>query len=454
MKNLFFYSCLALAILSSCGRVEEETILDIQPALDPSAREVVVVQGNISQNTTWNVNKRYLLRGFVYVEPGAVLTVEPGTIIKGDKATKGTLVVKPGAQIVANGTPERPIVFTSNEPKGKRSYGDWGGLVLLGKGRVNKTPATIEGENLTTFGGDNNADNSGSLRFVRIEFAGVAFETDKEINALTLGGVGSGTVIDYVQVSYSGDDAFEWFGGAVNAKHLISYRTLDDDFDTDWGYTGRVQYGYILRDPNVADQCSCSDSNGFESDNDAAGSTAQPQTAPKFANVSVFMGDGTIDRKYRSALRLRRNTALSLYNSLVVGAFPRAGIELEQDMTIQNLLDKKIEIKGVVATGMTLPMRATLSSGSRNTQFPIQLESALREATNANGFGTRIDEMKMANGFNQLNRPSFLPQSGSLLLSGGVSLPAGFEATNFKGAFGSSNWTAGWTNWDPQNTDY
>ena len=192
-----------------------------------------------------------------------MLTIEPGTIIKGDKLTKGTLIVKPGAKIMAEGSATKPIVFTSSSAKGSRNYGDWGGIILLGKAPVNKTPATIEGENVSTFGGTDAADNSGTLKYVRIEFAGIAFETDKEINGLTFGGVGSGTTIDYVQVSYSGDDAYEWFGGSVNAKHLISYRTLDDDFDTDWGFSGNVQYAMALRDPAVADQCSCSDSNGF-----------------------------------------------------------------------------------------------------------------------------------------------------------------------------------------------
>ena len=169
----------------------------------------------------------------MYVEDGATLTIEPGTIIKGEKSSKGSLIVKRGGKIIANGTVDKPIVFTSNQAKGSRAAGDWGGLVLLGKAPVNKTPAVIEGENLTQFGGTDAADNSGSLKYVRIEFAGIAFETDKEINGLTFGGVGSGTTIDYVQVSHSGDDSYEWFGGTVNAKHLIAFRGLDDDFDTD-----------------------------------------------------------------------------------------------------------------------------------------------------------------------------------------------------------------------------
>jgi hypothetical protein len=118
----------------------------------------------------------------VYVKSGATLTIQPGTIIKGDKATKGTLIVEPGAKIIADGTAQKPIVFTSAQAKGSRNSGDWGGIIVLGKATTNKATPTIEGENTTTYGGSDDADNSGTLRYVRIEFAGIAFETDKEIN--------------------------------------------------------------------------------------------------------------------------------------------------------------------------------------------------------------------------------------------------------------------------------
>jgi hypothetical protein len=371
------------------------------------------------------------------------LTIEPGTIIKGDKATKATLIIKPGAKIIAEGTAAKPIVFTSNQAKGSRNYGDWGGLVILGKGKVNKTPATIEGENISTFGGDIENDNSGILKYVRLEFGGIAFETDKEINGLTLGGVGSGTVIDYVQVSYNGDDAFEWFGGNVNAKHLISYRSLDDDFDTDWGYSGKVQYGLILRDPKVADQCSCSDSNGFESDNDASGSAATPQTSAMFANVSVIMGEGTPDAKFRSGYRIRRNSAISIYNSLVSGAFPRGGLELGDAPTQKNFVDGKNDFRGLIFAGM-------------GTKGLISGDAAkLNDATRKNQFSLETSALGLPANYNTMTgKPGLLPLSASILLNAGVTLPAGFEANTYVGAFGTTDWTTGWTNFDPQNADY
>lgn len=413
---------------------------------DPTPPVVIVpgtlntVSGSITTNTTWKATDQYLLTGFVYVEAGATLTIEPGTIIKGDKASKGALFIKPGAKIVAVGTAEKPIVFTSNQPIGQRKAGDWGGLVLLGKAPVNKTPAVVEGEEKSTFGGTDVADNSGELKYVRVEFAGIAYETNKEINSFTFGGVGSGTKIDYVQASYGGDDSFEWFGGTVSAKHLIAYRGLDDDFDTDNGFSGLIQYGYILRDPAIADQAG--DSNGFESDNDANGTTATPQTAAKFANVTVAMGDGTPNDKFASAMRIRRNSAISVYNSVFTGAWPRSGLRVENDLTIANFTSGLIKMDGVVLT----------------TTAKVQVEGitdVLFKAAGAKNAILATADLKLDATFNKLGaKPNALPGTGSPLLTAGATLPAGFEATTYAGAFGTTDWTATWANWDPQNTNY
>ncbi|GAB3246137.1 hypothetical protein GCM10027347_00800 [Larkinella harenae] len=411
---------------------------------EPVPGQVTEVSGNITQNTTWAAKNQYLLKGFVYVQPGVTLTIEPGTVIKGDQPSKGTLFILPGAKIMADGTKEKPIVFTSNQAAGQRRAGDWGGVVVMGKAPANKKDFKIEGEEVSVVPGGptgDAADNSGIIRYVRIEFAGIAFQTDKEINALTLAGVGNGTVIDYVQVSYSGDDAFEWFGGTVNAKHLIAYRTLDDDFDTDYGYSGTVQYGWILRDPAVADQCTCSDSNGFESDNDGTGSTDLPQTSAKFGNVSVFMGPGTVNSKFRSAFRIRRNSAISIYNSTVVGAFPKGGLELEGTASQDNFKGGKSDYRG-----LTIVNGKSVVSGDT-----VMLKATERKNT----FNAVESNLKLANNFNLLTgKPGFVLQTGSPLLTGGVTLPSGLEATNYIGAFGATDWTETWTNFDPQNTNY
>lgn len=298
----------------------------------------VVLQGEIKSDMTLKAIDNNLLSGFVYVTDGVTLTIEPGTVIKGEKATEGSLIVEPGGKIIAEGTVEKPIVFTSDQPAGSRTYGDWGGLILCGNAPVNATTKPqIEGGPRTTYGGNKPEDNSGIVKYVRIEFAGYPLEPNKEINGLTLGGVGRGTTLEYIQVSYCGDDSFEWFGGTVNAKHLIAYKGWDDEFDTDYGYSGKLQFLLGVRDPKVADT---SKSNGFESDNDANGSGNEPLTKPIFSNVTLigpFYGEsagkaesqilyttddaanGAKGGQFQAAMHIRRNSALNVYNSVFTG---------------------------------------------------------------------------------------------------------------------------------------
>lgn len=329
----------------------------------------VNVTANITNNTTWTANNIYLLQGQIYVKNGATLTIEPGTVIMGDKNTPGSgLFITQGSQLVANGTANSPIVFTSNQAPGARGAGDWGGIILLGRAANNQPSGIANIEGIapgadTQFGGGANPDdndNSGSLSYVRIEFPGYVYQTDKEINGLTLGSVGAATTLDHIQVSFSNDDAFEWFGGKVNARYLVSYRNLDDDFDTDYGFRGRIQFGLIVRDPNIADNPSISTSEGFESDNDASGSTATPQTAPIFSNITAvgpYRGNtgATIASGYRRGARLRRNTATSIYNSIFMD-FQR-GIHIDAALAEANatngLLNYENNIVAGVATGKT-----------------------------------------------------------------------------------------------------
>ena len=408
----------------------------------PAATEMVRVSGNITANTTWTADKQYLITGFVYVKEGATLTIQPGTIIKGDKDSKGALFIERGGKIMAVGTATQPIVFTSNEAAGSRRAGDWGGLVILGKAPVNKTPAVVEGEEKTEFGGTEVADNSGELKYVRIEFAGIAYASNKEINSLTMGGVGSGTKIEYVQCSFGGDDDLEWFGGTVNAKHLIAFRGLDDDFDTDNGFSGLVQYGLIVRDPAVADQAG--DSNAFESDNDANGTAAMPQTTAKFANITVAMAEGAVDGKFASGARIRRNSAISIYNSVFTGAWPRSGVRLDGEASVANFTSGLLKLEGVHVA----------LSGTQSQGVIEGITSAQFSAGAKNGLST-VASLLLPAGFNSISaKPGVLPQAGSPLLTGGTTLPAGFEPTTYAGAFSTTDWTAGWANFDPQNTDY
>jgi hypothetical protein len=439
-----FITVFALGImLSSCIKNEDE-VLDFIPAVQD--RQTITVEGKITANTTWEVKNKYLLKGFVYVEAGATLTIQPGTIIKGDKGTKATLIVKPGAKIIADGTVDKPIIFTSNQPKGQRDYGDWGGLVILGNANVNKPDFVIEGENVTKFGTFNdatkNTESSGTLRYVRVEFAGIAFEPDKEINGLTFGGVGSGTIIDYVQVSYSGDDSYEWFGGAVNTKHLIAFRGLDDDFDTDNGFSGRNQFMLSLRDPKIADQCSCSSSNGFESDNDGSGSNAVPQTSAIFSNVTIVLGEGTPDKKYNNGILIRRNSAQSIYNTVIVGGYPRAGFELNGTASQDNFKNGKADYQALTLNGMT-------------TKLLTVDVARFSDATRKNSLDLTADALKLSTGYNSLAIPRLIPQTNSPVLVGAAKMTDSFfETVDYKGAFGTTDWTAKWANFEPQSADY
>ncbi|MEI6556337.1 MAG: T9SS type A sorting domain-containing protein [Paludibacter sp.] len=317
------------------------------------ATTVTVNASDITTNTTWTKNNVYLLNGWVYVTSGATLTIEAGTVIRGDKTNKGALIIEPGGKLIANGTAAEPIVFTSNQPAGNRASGDWGGVVLCGKAKINQGTATIEGGLRTVYGGTDDTDNSGSLKYVRIEYGGVAFMPNNEINGLTFGGVGSGTSVDYVQVSYAGDDSFEWFGGNVNCKHLIAFAGLDDDFDTDFGFSGKVQFIVGLRDPQIAD---ISGSNFFESDNDAAGSSLTPYTSATFCNVSSFgplngtVTTSTMNQNYKRALHIRRNSRLKIFNGVFSG-WP-VGLYIDGNTTQANATNGDLVIENCVFGGM------------------------------------------------------------------------------------------------------
>ena len=296
------------------------------------------LSGNINTTTTLTSDKVWTLKGYVYVTDGAKLIIQPGTTIISDVAEKGALCIERGAQIIAEGTATKPIIFTSGKAVGERSPGDWGGIIILGKAKTNRSSEpTIEGGIGRAFGGTNDADNSGILKYVRIEYAGIAAMPNSEINALTLGGVGSGTVIENVQTVYANDDAFEFFGGTVNAKNLYAYATADDDFDFDFGYTGTITNGVAKRDPQFVDSGDAG--NGVECDNDGTGSSAQPATHPKLLNM-VLVGPNvsTALSNHNLGLRFRRATQFTMKNSIVWG-WMKGGLSLESNETAQFVKD-------------------------------------------------------------------------------------------------------------------
>jgi Secretion system C-terminal sorting domain len=428
-----------------------------------AAQPTRVITGNITGNENWTADTIYVLSGKVYVKAGGTLNIAAGTIIKGDTFVAGSaLIITRGAKIYAIGTPTKPIVFTSNAPVGKRRAGNWGGIVIAGNARVNVTggQAPFEGGNLAnpdgtvddgSYGGLNDLDNSGELKYVRIEFAGYPYQTNNELNSLTLGGVGSGTKLEYIQCSYGFDDSFEWFGGTVNAKHLIAYKGNDDDFDTDFGYRGKVQFGLVIRDTAIAD---ASGTNGFESDNDGVGSGNAPYTSPVFSNITLVGPKQTlttpVNANHRTGAHIRRNSRTSIFNTLWMGYV--RGVRIDGDSCHASADANLLEMQNNVVAGVS----GLLLDSTAGT--PWNVTNWFTQSTNSNTVYAANADAMITDAFNP-TAPNCIPTSTSPLLTGASFLNAKltdpfFTPVTYRGAFGIDDWTASWTNFNPQNEPY
>lgn len=463
---------------------------------------VIALQGNLTTQTL-DAAKPYLLKGQVFIPSGVTLTVPAGTVIKGDKATKATLIVQPGGKLIAEGTSSNPVVFTSAQAVGERDRGDWGGIVVLGNAFVNQTakPA-IEGitptQNFGSVAADgatpatNANENSGSLKYVRIEYAGIELTPNNETNSITFGGVGNGTAVEFVQVSFGGDDGFEWFGGTVNGKNLISLSTWDDDFDTDFGWGGNVQFGLVVRNPFFADQ---SGSNAFESDNQANGNaiagicddaTAIGCTRGIFSNITVLgpreIQSRSISGNYQNAMHIRRRSAISIFNSFFSGF--RVGLRIDDAGTLTNLTNgagkhsyNVLSVPSTAGTGTSTTAAdalfatglssgdatavATYWNGNNNTTF--NNVTAVSTFTDIGVTGSLFWGAQTSS--NYPSNPSFALVAG---VAGGNNLNSGANFTDakftgnaffnttgaFRGAFGTTDWTDGWAEFQPLNKAY
>jgi hypothetical protein len=422
---------------------------------------VVILEGNLETRTLTN-DKKYLIKGQTFVRNGKILTIEPGTIIKGDKATKGTLVIDRGGKIEANGTASQPIVMTSNLPAGSRDRGDWGGLVILGNAPVNQVNPEIEGITpAVVFGGTNAADNSGTLKYVRVEYAGIELTPNNETNSITLGGVGSGTTMEHCQVTYGGDDGFEWFGGTVNGKYLISFASWDDSFDVDFGYTGKNQFGLEVRYPSYADQ---SGSNSFECDNGPNDNVTTLLTEGVFSNFTCIGPKATnaqsINANYQHSLDLRRRTAVTIANSVFIG-YPR-GLRMNQ----QSVYDNYAAGTGKLLNNIMVAPTTTFSVGTGMTATAADIQTWFN-ATNTTITAATEDQFSvlglasnLAFGNNVVSaypaNPNFAVTTGTL--TSGASFTdaklSGLQTVAYRGGFGTTDWTDGWAEFVPNSKTY
>jgi hypothetical protein len=302
-------------------------------AMPVTPKTIETLSGEIKAALTLSPSKEYLLRGLVTVKAGTTLTIEKGTVIKGESQSKAILLVEPGAKIMAEGTEDEPIVFTSQAAPADRRPGDWGGLVILGNAPVNNPGGKGNVEGIlktaagTQYGGSDPEDSSGMLRFVRVEYAGVILSQDNEVNGVTFAGVGRGTKVDHIQVRQALDDCFEFFGGTVDAKYLACQGNEDDGFDWDNGYSGRLQFLVLQQSPQHVGE-----DNGFEADNDAQGSGNTPFSNPTIFNASLFGKNADVDN-IQYGMLLRRNTRVTLKNILVSGF--EAAIDIRDTSTAQ-----------------------------------------------------------------------------------------------------------------------
>lgn len=465
LVKFFAFTLGAAVALSSCRNNDTDDD-DLTPDVP------TVLSGVQTSSKTLTNDKVWTLKGYVYFPEGTTLTIQEGTVIKSDITEKGALIIERGAKIFATGTAQKPIVFTSGKAAGSRQPGDWGGIIILGRAKTNRsTEPQIEGGVGRYYGGTDDNDNSGILKYVRIEYAGIAAQPNSEINALTCGGVGRGTVIDHVMTSYANDDAFEFFGGTVSPTYLVAYATADDDFDFDFGFTGTVQYAVALRQPTFVDPGDAG--NGIECDNDGSGTTATPRTHPVISNMTIVgpnNATGTLSN-HNLGNRWRRATNFTFVNSILLGN-QKGGFSIESAASWDDYKNNKSQWKNNIVFAITKPFSTDSAtaryvtgnkypadplSGADRTAMINEGIAALQAMATAGGqfnfVAPTADAVGLTDPFN-LTNPNFLPKTGSEPLKGTFQSVPGIKAETFRGAFGTDNWMTGWTNFNPSGATY
>ena len=480
-KYILYLSAITALAITGCRKIEtdgEIQVVVVNGGGGGTTGQTITLQGRINADTILRKQNTYILKGLVYMVGNHTMTVEAGTTVKGSFSgvDVAALIITRGSKLIAIGTPSEPIIFTSASPNPQS--GDWGGIVMCGKAPVNTAFNGIAGL-IQVEGGIDNAngdglagsgdaavptaiptDNSGTLQYLRIEWAGYAYQPDKEINSLTLAAVGSGTTIDHIQITYAKDDAIEWFGGTVNCKYLVTYKTQDDDFDTDNGFSGKVQFGLIIRDSVIAD---ISNSEAFESDNNASGTTAAPKTTAIFSNVTAIGPRATLNNVgsalFRTGAHIRRNSGISIFNTIIMG-WPR-GIEIDATTgtsTALNIEDSTLRLRNITLAGNTVNTRFSGTAGATINGDPALLAWFTNSFYN-NDILTNTSDAKLIQPYNY-GAPDPTPFAGAngnqkILTGGGFTDPkftgdTFFDKTvTFRGGIAPAgelaSWWKGWT---------
>lgn len=391
----------------------------------------IVLEGTYSTKLKLKAKHTYVLVGAVFIERN--LIIKPGTTILG---TEGSfLVIRQGARITAQGTLEAPITFTSVNRAGQRNRGDWGGIILNGLAPINVPGGIGQGEGGTgSYGGNNPQDDSGIMRFCRIEYAGFAISPDNELNGLVWQGVGSTGTFEFIQSSWGGDDAFEWFGGTANAKHLVALGYDDDGLDWTFGWSGKLQFAVVQQRADAGDT-------GIEADNNENGFDFLPRATPKIANVTLVGAPGPGPGS-RHGMIIRRGTAGDLRNFVVTG-FKNVGLDVRDTATFTQMTNGALSFSGFIFhnNGNALTTPANFATATADVINPVadtkkiaQTDPLLRDPFNT-------------------TQPDFRPQAASPALNAANVAPAFandafFTAANYLGAFdANTDWTLGWTKW-------
>ena len=443
IKTWLLVPSLALtAVTAGCGdaggdedsATSDPTSGDTEPTTGApgECEENEEISGTIEADTTWSCAK--VLSGIVTVKNDAVLTVSPGVTVRGKSGS--ALVIAQGSRLEAAGTRDAPIVFTSSQQEGMRAAGDWGGIVLLGRASTNFQGGVGQAEGLeenASYGGDDPAYSCGTLKWLRVEFAGFELTTDNELNGITFYSCGTGTTVDYIQSHMGQDDGIEMFGGGFDAKHIVITGANDDSIDIDQGFAGTLQYVFIQQDPDVGNYA-------FEVSNQDVNLDASPRTAPRVANVT-FIGTGAGNDTKSAGIKLKEGAAGEFYNSVFTQAY-NAQVELTEAPT------EAQADKGAIKIANTAFFQNSLKDSGAGVYVvsegsSFDLAAFVEAATNNNLVDTDPGLGSLAWG-----TPDIVPAAGSPVLGAGVAA-AGFEATDYLGAVkdAASDWTQGWTNW-------